>query len=384
MTLHFLRRTLTSFSLKHESSNFINLPNFPFFSTQVTQIEKPNCEFTNYLITHHNFSQKNASKTATCLTPDYKNSDLVLGFLKSKGISGTQLEELVVRHPRVLAVDINKSVGVKVSRIKDLGFSDDELVDLLCSVPIILTLSRSVERVVLAISVLQSILGSNCDVIKLLKLCNWFLNNDLDKSLLPNIQLMEKCGISKLQIRQTLLSFPRFFLVQPDFMKDCMRRVDSLGLGRNSKMYIHGVRAVSSMTLEKWASKVKLFETLGFREDDILSMFQRTPQVLTISERKILEVSKLFLSSGSVDVSYLVQHSELLIYSAAFRIKPRLDIINVLLSKNLLHKEPRPTTLCKISDKKFIEKFVLPYASEIGDIGKKFLVSTGFGSSFGI
>uniref|UniRef100_A0A803NF38 Uncharacterized protein n=1 Tax=Chenopodium quinoa TaxID=63459 RepID=A0A803NF38_CHEQI len=160
-------------------------------------------------------------------------------------------------------------------------------------------------------------------------------------------------------------------------MRDCMRRVDELGLGRNSKMYIHGVRAVSSMTLEKWASKVKLFETLGFSEADILSMFRRTPQVLTVSERKILEVSKLLLSSGSVDVSYLVQHSELLIYSAAFRIKPRLDIVNVLLSKNLLQKEPRPTTLCKIGNEKFIQTFVLPYASEIGDVGKKFLVSTG-------
>lgn len=377
MNLHILRRTLTSLSLKHEPLYLSH------FSTLVPQTQELSSEITNYLVTRHNFSQKTASKTATSLTQlkDYRRSGLVIDFLKEIGISNTQLEELVSRHPRVLAADLEKRVRVLVKRIMDLGFSNDDLTNLLCDIPTILTITRSVDSIVLAISVLQSVLGSNSDVIKLLKACNWFLSCDLERFLLPNIELMESCGISNLQIRRTLFNFPRFFLLRPEFMRDCVRRVDEMGLGRESKMYIHGVRVVGAMSPEKWDSKLKLFKTLGFSEDNILSAFHRTPQAFAISERKILEVSKLFLSSESVDISYLVQHTELLIYSATRRVKPRLQIISVLMSKGLLRKEPKLTFIFKMPDEDFIRKFVLPYADQIGKVGEEYLVSTGFKAS---
>ncbi|KNA21872.1 hypothetical protein SOVF_039270 [Spinacia oleracea] len=383
MTLHLLRRTLiSSSSFKHEPSNLTKLSNFPLFSTVVTQIRKPTSEITNYLIKNHNFSQETASKTATFLTrlKDFKKSGLVLEFFEKNGFSKTQLEELVIRDPGVLASDLNKSIRVKFEGIKDLGFSNDELANLLCAAPAILTLPRSGGAIVSSISALQNIVGSNSDVTKLLKVCNWFLNGDLNSNLLPNIELMKKCGISQLQIRQNLFSFPRLFLQKHEIIRDCVRRVDEMGLRRDSKMYIHGLRVLKSMTLEKWESKLKLFKNLGFSEGDILSVFRRTPQVFAVSEKKILEVSKLLLSYENVDVAFLVQHPELFIFSAGSRIRPRMEIIGVLLSKSLLLKEPSLTTLCKLDDEAFILRYVIPYVGEVGEVGEKYLVSTGFKS----
>ncbi|XP_010676860.2 uncharacterized protein LOC104892587 [Beta vulgaris subsp. vulgaris] len=388
MSIHNLRRTLIyNLSLKHEPSNLTNLYNFSHFSlfsssisTLITPTEKLYSEITNYLITHHNFSEESASKTSTFLTrlKDYKSSYIVLDFFKKSGISSTQLEELVLCSPRVLAADVNRRIKVRVERIRELGFSDIDLAEFLCNVPAIITLPRSVNAIVSSISILQSVLCSNSDVIKLLKTCNWFLSNDLDKLLVPNIELMKNCGISEIQIRRTLFNFPRFYLVKPELMRDCIRRVDELGLGKNSKMYIHGVRVVCSMSQEKWESKLNVFRRLGFSEDDILLVFRKTPQTFALSEKKILEVSKLLLSTERVDLTYLIQHAELLIYSAASRIEPRLAIINELVSKNLLKKEPTMTFACKMADKYFIRRFVLPYASEIGEVGAKYLATTGF------
>ncbi|KAL2893870.1 ESX secretion system protein EccC [Bienertia sinuspersici] len=95
-------------------------------------------------------------------------------------------------------------------------------------------------------------------------------------------------------------------------MRDCIWRADEMGLNRDSNMYIHGVRVLSSMNLKNWDKKLKAVQKFGFSEDDILSVFRKTPHVLAISE-ELLEVSELLLSSEGVDASYLVQHAELMV-----------------------------------------------------------------------
>ncbi|CAO2834396.1 unnamed protein product [Amaranthus hypochondriacus] len=386
MILHQLRRTLISLPLKPELSNLTNpsyIPFFSLFSTLVNSTENSVSEVSKYLITQQEISKETASKSSIFITQkNYGTPKFVISFFKKLGISNTQLEAIVLCDPQILSVDVNKSFMAKIDRIKDLGFSNNDLVNLLSNVPGVLTLPRSVDAIADRFSVLLNVVGvSNSDVIRVLKTCNWYLGNDLHKTLIPNIKFLENCGISQLQIRQTLFSFPRFYLQKPEIIRECVRRVDEMGLSRNSKMYIHGVRVMNSMSLEKWESKLKLFRDMGFSEDDIVNAFRKVPQVFALSERKILQGSKLLLSSGSVDLTFLIQHSELLIYSAGSRIKPRLDIIKVLMSKNLLEKELSTYTVCKMPDKAFIHRYVLPYADEIGEVGTSYIASRGLSAS---
>ncbi|XP_057533392.1 uncharacterized protein LOC130811207 [Amaranthus tricolor] len=378
MILHQLRRTLISLPLKHELSNLTipsSIPFFSLFSTFVNSTGNSISEVSKYLITQHDFSKETALKSSIFITQKkYETPKYVISFFKNLGVSNTQLEAIVLCDPQILSLDVKNSFMEKIDRIKDLGFSNDDLVNLLSCVPGVLTLPRSVDAVADSFSVLLNVVGvSNSDVIRVLKNCNWYLGNDLNKSLVPNIKFLENCGISQLQIRQTLFNFPRFYLQKPESIRECARRVDEMGLSRHSKIYIHGVRVMNSMSLEKWESKVKLFRDMGYSEDDIVNVFRKVPQVFALSEKKILLGSEVLLSSGSVDLTFLIQRSELLIYSAGSRIKPRLDIIKVLMSKNLLQKEPSTCTVYKMSDKAFIHRYVLPYADEIGEVGAKYI-----------
>ncbi|KAL2893871.1 Transcription termination factor MTERF6 chloroplastic/mitochondrial [Bienertia sinuspersici] len=189
MTFHFLRRTLISLSRKHEPSVFIDpssIPLYPLFSSSISTLVTPSEEsaslIKDHLITHHNFSLETALK----------------------------LEKLVLCDPNVLSADLNKSIKIKVKKLEDLGFTDIELASLLCNVSGVLTLPRNADYIASSISVLQSVVCSNVEVIRLLKTCNWFLCSDLNNVLLPNIELMENCGISKLQIRRMIFSFQGF------------------------------------------------------------------------------------------------------------------------------------------------------------------------------
>uniref|UniRef100_A0A5B6YNH5 Mitochondrial transcription termination factor family protein n=1 Tax=Davidia involucrata TaxID=16924 RepID=A0A5B6YNH5_DAVIN len=186
--------------------------------------------------------------------------------------------------------------------------------------------------------------------------------------MMPNIELMKSCGISSSQITRYVYNFPRFFLHKPEHIKEFVKKVDEMGFDRKSKMFLHAIRAVSSMTSENWELKLELFRSLGFSEDDILLAFRRAPQVFAVSERKIKEVTKLLLSTGKFDISFVVNHAELLICSVEQRLKPRLRVLEILERKNLLLKKPSMITVFKISDEKFFVKYVSPFSKEVGKL----------------
>lgn len=219
-----------------------------------------------------------------------------------------------------------------------------------------------------SILALKSVLGSNAGVVRVLKICGWFLKCDLEKTMVPNVEFLKSCGISSPQIVKFVYNFPRLFLRKPESMRELVRRVDEMGMDRKSHAFLQGIRTMSSMSLENWELKLELFRRLGFSEDDIVSAFKRLPQAFAVSERKIKEVTQVLLGNGRLDISLIVSHPQLLHFSVESRLKPRLRIVEVLESKNLLMKKFSMSTICKISNKKFLDIFVLPYSDEVGKL----------------
>ena len=221
------------------------------------------------------------------------------------------------------------------------------------------------DRIAPSISVLKSVVGSNASVVKLLKTSAWFLKTDLQKTMMPNIEFMRSCGISSSQILRCMFSFPRFFLRKPESIKQFAKRADDMGFDRKSNMFLVALRMLSSMSEENWELKLKLFRRLGFSEDDIMFTFRKTPQVFSVSERKIKEVTEFLLSRKNIDISFIINHPKVLICSLEHRLKPRLLVFEILESKNLLSRKVSLSTLFKISEKRFREKYVGPYLKEL-------------------
>lgn len=139
-----------------------------------------------------------------------------------------------------------------------------------------------------------------------------------------------------------------------------------MGLDRKSKMFLSGIRVVGSMTEENWELKLKLFRRLGFSEEDILSTFRSRPQVFAVSEKKIMTITKLLLSRKNIDKSCIINLPAVFLCSVEHRLKPRLQVIDILESKNLLRRKPSLNTLIKLSEKQFRKRYVHPYLKELG------------------
>ncbi|KAK8505213.1 hypothetical protein V6N12_066740 [Hibiscus sabdariffa] len=249
-------------------------------------------------------------------------------------------------------------------RIFIIRFSTNDVADILAVDPWIL--SRSVDdRIAPSILDLKSVVGSIPDVVKLLKTSAWFLKCDLQKTMMPNIEYLRSCGISSSQIVSYVFSFPRFFLHKPESIKQFIKRADDLGFDRKSNMFLAAIRMFSSMSEENWELKVKLSRKLGFSEDDILSTFWKTPQVFAVSERKIKEVTDFLLTRKDVSISFIISQPSVLVCSLEHRRKPRLLVIDTLESKNLLRRKVSLTTIYKMSEQNFREKYVHPYLKEL-------------------
>ncbi|KAK4859644.1 hypothetical protein QYF36_009153 [Acer negundo] len=329
---------------------------------------KTKVSLQDYLLNQHHFSPEAASKASSIRShlKEPQNSDSVLSFLKQIGFSNTHLENLIQKAPTVLFADLDNTIKPKIKIFQDLGFSSTDIADLISTIPWIF--KRSADGLEQSTLVLRSILGSNADVSKLLKASAWFLKSDLEKTMMPNIEFTKSCGITISQIVQHMFTFPRLFLHQPESMKDFVRRVDELGVDRTSKRFLPAIRTISSMTKENWERKLRLFGSLGFSEDDTLSVFRRMPPALAVSARKIKEVIEVLHRRANVDTSFIVNHPSVLLSSVENSLKPRLEIFNQLKSKNLLRRKTSLATICKLPKMKFIKRYVVPYSVELGEV----------------
>ncbi|KAK9026424.1 hypothetical protein V6N11_039264 [Hibiscus sabdariffa] len=375
-----LIRSLISLSLK-KSSPFQNpiscfSISVVFFSASATQDSRSSFSLADHLIQKHSFSPEIAVKTASSLAfvKDPRKCDNVISFLKESGFSKSHIEEALKRKPNLLNSNIEKTIKPKFKIFRDLGFSTTDFADLIAARPSVL--SRSLDdRIVPSILALKRVLGSDADVVKLLKTLSWFLEFDLQKTMMPNIEYLKSCGISSSKIFSFLFPYSRFFLHKPEAIKQFVKRADAMGADRKSNMFLHAVRTLSSMSEANLEQKLKLFRKLGFSEDDIKSTFRKTPQVFSVSERKIKEICDFLLIRKNVDVSLIISQPLVFSYSLEHRLKPRLLVIEILQSKNLLTRKVGPATIFKMPEKMFREKYVRPYLKELENVSSMDVVS---------
>ncbi|CAI9116327.1 OLC1v1017442C1 [Oldenlandia corymbosa var. corymbosa] len=356
LILNAVRNTPKPFNNHCPSSHVL------FYSTSEL---KPTTETNRIfdLLRNHGIAPEAVSSAASVLS-ELKNPekcDSVLSFLKENGFSKTHLEKLVNSRPRVLAASLDNTIKPKFQILQYLGISAPDIANIITLDPLVLF--RSVDnRVVPSIMVLKDILGSISEVAKLLTkpACSLFLRNDLEKNLLPNIKILRSCGVSTDRIIRTMFMSPRFVLSRPEKMQEWIGMADKLGCDRNSLMFIYAVRTLGSMSSATWEVKWDLFRNMGIPEDKMLWMFQKKPQAFAVSDRKIKEVVKVLLDTGKYDVEYITDEPDVFLCSVEKRLKPRLRVLDILESKDLLKQRPRLSTVYKSSNELFVKWFVFP------------------------
>ncbi|KAL3845815.1 hypothetical protein ACJIZ3_003218 [Penstemon smallii] len=367
----FIRRNLIyllskNSSFAYKSQSYVSLH---FFSTFDEKENQPVISPTvsDLLLKKHKFSPQAASKIASVLTQikDPEKSDSILLFLKESGFSNTQLEKIVICRPRLLSASLENSIKPKIKIFQDLGFSAHDIALIVTRVPSILHRSAN-NSLIPALKKLTGLLGCNAEVARLLKHCGWFLTDDLEKTMVPNIEFLKSCGISMDSIFSFIYNYPRCILVKPEILRKCVEKAHEMGVNRDYKSYIYAIGIIASRSDEAWELKLQAFRNVGFSESDIKTLFRKAPIVFAVSGEKIKAIKEVLLATGKYDLSCIVTSPKSLTVSIEKRYKPRLQVLSILEKKNLIKEWPSLGRVFYLTDVFFLKNYVAPYLNEIG------------------
>ncbi|XP_058107322.1 transcription termination factor MTERF4, chloroplastic-like [Magnolia sinica] len=362
---HFLYKRLLHF-------HFLQNPSLKSFTTASTT---PLPSFTvQYLINSCRLALETALSISKRLHLEENNlqkPDSVLTFLKSHGFSETHITKLITKRPQLLQSKMDSNLKPKIKFFLKMGFSNSRLPELIISNPLILQRSL-INHLKPSFYFLKSFLQTNENVITAIRRSRWLLTFDLKGRLRPNLNLLVHQGVPKSSISKLILNYPRAIMLKASLFVDIMERVKKLGIMPGSPMFVHAIRGMSTMSNSLWESKLTFLKSLGWSEEEILTIFKREPICMTCSEEKIRRMVDFYVNTLRFDLSMLITNPKLLMYGLDKRIFPRYVVIQVLDSKKLLKNDKKLIRIFCLPEKKFLENYVIPYVDEIPGLMKMY------------
>ncbi|XP_042013932.1 uncharacterized protein LOC121762191 [Salvia splendens] len=207
------------------------------------------------------------------------------------------------------------------------------------------------KRIVPNLLMLKGLLGSNEDVARLLRRCPWFIVSDLEKTLIPNVEILKRCSIPMEHIHHLVYTHPRGFLIKPDIMRKSVDKAIEIGIPLTLIAFIHAVGVFNHTSEEMWEVKLQTLRDLGFSDGGIVTMFRKHPIVFSVSGDKLKNKIELLLATGNIEN----------------RLEPRLQILRLLETRNLIEKWPVLSAVSIFTDVRFFDRFVRPYCDVIGE-----------------
>jgi mTERF domain-containing protein, mitochondrial len=320
----------------------------------------PSFAAEDYLVSRCGLTRAQAVKASKRISHLSSRSqpDAVLAFLcGTLGVPAADVAALLALDPSFLCIDVERTMVPRIAELSDLGLSREEIARLIPLAPISLR-SRFLRR---NIEFWLKELGSLDEILHALRMNSSLLSTDLDKVTAPNVAFLRQCGVTASEMLNANIYSARLFTMNSKRLHEAVERVKDLGIKLGARMFPRVLVIISLMSKEAVNRRMQLLEKFGFSQDDILAIMRRAPVFLGVSDKKVQLNMDFLVKDVGLDLSYIVRRPVLLLYSVERRLLPRYCLLKVLREKALLKGEMDYYTTAMISEKKFLQKFVLPY-----------------------
>ena len=164
-----------------------------------------------------------------------------------------------------------------------------------------------------------------------------------------------------LTLRPQALSF------NADEFKGVLTRAKEMGFDEKSTTFIHGVYSLCAMKKGKWESKVSVFRSFGWGEEEVIALFVKQPTIMHHSEARIKKPLDFFMNGLGWKREYISKYPTVLFLSFENRVVPRCRVLQLLIEKDLLSRKRMGRALI-ISEDQFIKVFVSSYEKKIPEL----------------
>ncbi|KAL5753706.1 hypothetical protein ACOSP7_021926 [Xanthoceras sorbifolium] len=341
-----------------------------------TPTQTPNTLVFNYLIETLNFSKTEAQSisitTRFSNVKSLENAPCVLHYLRSLGLSETQIRSSVRYLPQILFCDVDKTLKPKVDFFQEMGLVGPDLCKFISSNSRIFSCSLE-KKLIPCTQILKKILvndKNNQDLIRIVRRPSWLITMNPESRFLRNIAFFESCGIVGSQLSYLLKIKPRLFLMEESKLRDLVLRVSDLGLSFHSRMFVYGLCIVFSLNKEIFERKLELLRSFGFTNNEAMEIFRKQPMLFSNSEERLKLALDFFLNKIELKKEMLIRAPFCFTLSLEERVIPRYRVMQILKSRSLLllNKEPSFFKMLAVSEKTFLEKFVEKFTDDAEEL----------------
>ncbi|GLT75814.1 hypothetical protein SLA2020_475110 [Shorea laevis] len=261
---------------------------------------------------------------------------LVINCLKSHGFDDTHIIKLVEKRPNVLQCNVEATLNPKLKFLTENG-----------------------------LTVLRQYLESIPDMMKALNRAPRLLSFNLERVLQPNVEFLVDEGISADRVSKLLVARPRVLLQKREMIASLFKAVKNMGVSPKDSIFIRGIQVLSQMSEATWKNKIQLFKSLGWSEEDLSRTFREAPFCFAYSEKKIRSQMDFLLNTVNAELKTVIAFPKILTYSLDKRLRPRYEVLKVLLSKKLIREDIKIVWLLDLSDKKFLDTYVTKHLDKV-------------------
>ncbi|XP_078149250.1 uncharacterized protein LOC144544593 [Carex rostrata] len=318
----------------------------------------------NYLIQSCGLSINKATRLSRYL-PHLKSPekpDAMLRFLRQAGITEPHISAAVSRHPRFLCFSVEKCLKPRMAELLDIGFSPSDISLFLSICPNAFSYTKLQQK----IQFWMAILGSIEKLLIALKRDIFLVTRSTENYVMPNLSfLQEQCGLSMCQITQMIVWSPSLIRSKPGELEVKVKRARELGVPCTSRMFLHALILMNHVKQSTLDTRLLYFKNLGFSQEEISLMIRKCPNLLMITEKMVGRKMEFLMKEAACDKLHIVQTPTLLLFSLEKRLNPRNLVKKLLESKGLPVANLSLSSFMVPIEKRFLEKFVLPYEHAI-------------------
>lgn len=280
-----------------------------------------------------------------------------IGVFRKWGCSDSDISKIFLRRPGLRNANPH-NLQFKLNILHNLGLSSSDLVKIINCRPQFLN-----RRINLFVDerreYLEALFGSKETLLKAIIRNPSLLTYDLHSRIKPIISLYEEMGISKKDLTSMLISRPTL-IPRSSLNEEKLEYIRKTGVSANSRMYKYVVALIAISRLETIREKVGNFQKFGILEGEVLSLFGRSPVVLSLSVDKVQRNMTFVIGTLKLPASVVLDFPFLLLYNRDTTLKPRFLVAEKIQDMGLSPQIKGPSMLraLRMEEKRFLSTFV--------------------------
>ncbi|WOK94714.1 transcription termination factor MTERF9, chloroplastic [Canna indica] len=257
-------------------------------------------------------------------------------------------------------------LGAKLQILGGLGILGSDLVRVVVSRPRFLAcrIGRDLQA---RLDFLRTLFSSDADLLRAIIRNPTLLNYDVDRTVLPCVRLYESVGVGRLDLGRLLLCRPTVITRSSldDEKLELLRRTP---IRKGATLYKYAVTVLAISHLETLLTKISNLEKFGFSTDEVLSLFARNPNVLTLSVEKVQRNMTYIMGAIKIAPEIILRYPLLIFCNLDRVLRPRHMLGVKMEEMDLQSRMKEPAWLVRavrMKEQRFLEVFVMCHPEDI-------------------